>query len=132
MGGLNLSMNDTPELNELQFHLLSSQADGPEPLFVLYYETVDTHKGVTLDEILHVLVWLVKQGYSAYDIRPPPRNNPGYADITFEELKKRFEGLSEKERREYPRRSEYYFRLTAKGRKENENPAYEKYYLDAE
>jgi hypothetical protein len=115
-------------LNHLEHNLLSMQVDDIEPLFILYADTIRDVKGATLDTILQALTKLMNLGYTQCT-----RNEEGTwhpcNNLTFEDLKNRFEGQSEEEKKQYPMHvNEYYFQITDKGREEEAKTIYDAYY----
>jgi hypothetical protein len=115
-------------LNRLEHNLLSRQVDDIEPLFILYADTNRDIEGATLDSILQALVKLVNLGYSQC-----MKNKEGKwqlcKTLTFEDLKNRFEGQSEEEKKQYPMHvNEYYFEATEQGRTEEAKEIYNAYY----
>ena|ERR1039457_2761162 len=88
------------------------QVDDIEPLFILYADTMRDIQGANLDPILHALVKLVGIGYSKCTQKKWGKWRP-CKDLSVETLRRRFMGLSEQKKREYPMRvSEYYFEAT--------------------
>jgi len=115
-------------LNRLEHSLLSMQVDDIEPLFILYADTIRDIEGTTLDLVLRALVKLVNLGFSRCILEEEGELRP-YKKPTFNELKRRFDGLSEEEKKEYPmNRPEYYFEITEKGRVEEAKEIYDAYY----
>jgi hypothetical protein len=113
-------------LNRLEHHLLSMQVDDVEPMFILYADTVRDVKGADLDQVLQALVNLVEMKFSTSYLVEDRRGDK--VDITLELLRKRFEGMSEDERRRYPSIPEYYFEITPEGKVEEAKDVYSVYY----
>lgn len=120
-------MTEEIVLNRLEHNLLSMQIDDIEPLYVLYADTVRDIEGTTLDLILQALIKLVNLGFSECRLEKDDKLRP-CKKLTLEDLKKRFAGQSEEERRKYPDVPEYYFEVTEKGRKEDAKDIYAAYY----
>ncbi len=124
-------MNTTQLLNRLEHNLLTMQMDDIEPLFVLYRGTIKDIEEVTLDQILEALVKLVNLGFTECKQKKWGKWRP-CKNLCVDVLKRRFAGLSEEKKREYPLRvSEYYFDITEKGRLEEKRDVYDIYYRDA-
>lgn len=117
-------------LNRLEHLLLSSQVDdNVEPLFVLYGWAKKEIKGVSLDSILKALIKLVDMDFSKCYLVFGAGNWQPVEKLTFKELKKHYEGMTEKERREYPLYiHEYYFEITEKRKLEEAKAVYDAYY----
>jgi hypothetical protein len=115
-------------LNRIEHHLLSMQMDDSEPLFVLYSDTIRDIKNATLEKVLESLVKLIELDYSICEQKKWGKWRL-CTDITVEKLQKRFEGLSEIKKRQYPEyKNEYYFKITSKGREEEVKDIYIDYY----
>jgi hypothetical protein len=121
-------MEKTMVLNRLEHHLLSMQVDDIEPLFILYADTIRDIEESNLDLILQALVKLVESGYSKCIQKKWGKWKP-CTNMSIETLRRRFAGLSEEKRKEYPLRvPEYYFEVTEKGRIEEAQEVYAEYY----
>ena len=124
-------MAEEEVLNRLEHNLLSMQVDDVEPMFVLYADTVRDVEGATLDLVAQALARLVELGLSRCYV--VDKEWTRCERLTFEDLKRRFHGLSEKERREYPLYvPEYYFEITDRGRTEEAKEVYAAYYRDVD
>jgi hypothetical protein len=123
-------MNNKLVLNRIEHNLLSMQMDDSEPLFILYADTKRDIEGVTLNDVIQSLMRLVDLGFSECIVHEDGKWNL-YKNITTTKLHKRFKGQSEEERIKYPMHTdEYYFRITPKGRIEEEKEAYNQYYSE--
>ena len=124
-------MAEEPVLNRLEHHVLSMHVDDIEPLFVLYADTIRDVEGANLELVVQALIKLRDLGYTQCI-----RNEEGvwYScnDVIFEDLKNRFEGQSEEEKKQYPMHTEeYYFQITDKGRAEEAKDIYNAYYPES-
>ena len=125
-------MSEESVLNRLEHNLLSMQVNDIEPLFTLYSDTSRDVKGATLNLVLQALIKLINLGYSQCI-----RNNEEGTwypcnNVTLGDLKKRFEGQSEEEKKQYPMHvNEYYFQLTDQGRIEEAKDIYDSYYPES-
>jgi len=120
-------MSEGQILNRLEHHLLSIQVDAVEPLYALYADTNRDIEGATLDLILQALVKLVSMGFSKCLLDEDGELVP-YKKLTLDDLRRRFAGLSEEERKKYPNIPEYFFEITEKGRVEEAKEIYNAYY----
>jgi hypothetical protein len=121
-------MNEKIILDRTEHHLLSMQMDDSEPLFILYADTVRDVEGATLDTVLEALIKLINLGFSKCIQKKWGKWRP-CENLTLEILKKRFKGLSEEKKKQYPEYiSEYYFEITAEGRLEEAKEIYDDYY----
>ena len=121
-------MEEEHYLNRLEHNLLSMQMEDIEPLFVLYAEARRDIEEATLDLVLEALIKLVDMGFSECIIKKGASWQPCEA-LTLNDLKQRFEGQTEEEKLEYPMHTnEYYFRITEKGRLEEDKDIYDAYY----
>lgn len=116
-------------LNRLEHHLLSMQGNESEPLFILYADTIRDVEGATLDLVLQALIKLVNLGFSKCILINFGKKQT-CESLTFEDLEKRFEGLTEEQKKEYPSGDEYYFETTDQGRIEEAKEVYNEYYKD--
>jgi hypothetical protein len=122
-------MSTIPTLSKLEHNLLSMQVNDIEPLFILYADTKRDLPEFTLDDILYALVKLINLGYSQCIQKNEEENWSQCNNITFNILRNRFQGQSEKESMEYPKHmNEYYFKITDIGREEEAKEIYSQYY----
>jgi|WetSurMetagenome_2_1015567.scaffolds.fasta_scaffold577294_1 hypothetical protein len=123
-------MNSQRTLNKLEHNLLSMQVMDSEPLFILYADTTRDMPDVSLDMVLESLLKLISLGLS----RVMVHEDEGWryiTNISLHDLEKRFQGQSDKEKKEYPKHlNEYYFEITDEGRKEESKEVYSIYYPD--
>jgi hypothetical protein len=119
-------MTEAPILSKLEHRLLSMQVDDDEPLFVLYGDTVRDAPGVDLEQVLRALIELLDMGLSKCYLFDGKRRPA--VGVTIDDLMKRFEGMSEAERKQYPSVPEYYFEITLEGKSEEAKDVYSAYY----
>jgi hypothetical protein len=123
-------MNSKRTLSKLEHRLLSMQVDDSEPLFILYADTTRDMPDVSLNMVLESLLKLVNLGFS----RVMVHGDEGWrylTNLSSYDLEKRFQGQSDKEKKEYPKHlNEYYFEITDEGRKEESKEVYSIYYPD--
>ena len=99
--------------------------------YTLYAGTIRDVEGATLDLVLQALIKLVSLGYTQC-IRNEEGTWVPCNNVTFEDLKNRFEGQSEEEKKQYPMHvNEYYFQITDKGRAEEAKDIYDAYYPES-
>src|ERR1039458_2425032 len=104
------------------------QTNDLEPLYILYSDAARDIEDANLDLVLQALIRLVTLGFSRCLQKKHETWRPCKA-ITLEDLKKRFVGLSDQEKKEYPMNTpEYYFEITEKGREEEAKQTYDAYY----
>ena len=113
-------------LTRLEHFLLSSTMNDSEPLHILYKDALRKFKVVAFNSFIEALVKLFKLGYLETKIED-------IGEFETELNKKRLlehyhGGLSEKEINIYPDVTEYYFKVTSKGREEAEKDIYTVYY----
>lgn len=136
-------MNEKPLLNRLEHSLLSSTANGDDPLHVLYHDAVRDIAGANLYTVLEAMIKLLDLGFLECRISY-------FGDwrecvkITFADLERQFESHSAKllpvpksikhMTNEYVEElaNEYYFKITEKGKLEEAKDIYESYYPESD
>lgn len=122
-------------LNKLEHLLLSSMCNDREPLHALYSDAVREMSQVDVKQVIDGLLQLARLGLAKscfYDektgrYKPQPTTKR-------ETLLKHVAGRTTEELANWPAESfggEYFFEMTAKGRKEEAKETYSAYYPDA-